>query len=132
MVNQKRNVGLITFLKGSSNPVDKMPGCANFDHHYGECLEAETCSVKDGNRCQYFEAAVLPTAADIGQLERITKLYQKQIGIEQEHIEIRKCPDCQTELRPRERYCSDCKRKRRLETKRQTKRKRQVRSRQLS
>lgn len=125
-----RNIGLIAFIKGTSNPADKMPGCANFDFHHGGCLYAEICSVHDGNRCKHFEDAVLPTAADIGQLKRITKLYQRYVGIEQDDRQskidkMRKCPDCEAELRPRQRYCSDCKRKRMLETKR----KRQVRSR---
>ena len=134
MVKHKRTVGLIAFIKGSSNPTDKMPGCASFDHHYGGCVFAETCSVQCGNRCRYFEDAVLPTALDIGLSEHVHSLYQAHIGMagEMRKPKTRPCPDCGGELLPRRRYCSDCNRKRRLDAKRESKRKRQAMSRQLS
>lgn len=126
MIKRRRTVGVITFLKGSPNPADKMPGCASFDHHYGGCLYAETCSVQDGNRCRYFEDAVLPTAAEISLSESIHSLYQAHIGMagDMRKSETRPCPDCGGELLPRQRYCSDCKRKRKLASKRNWKRKR--------
>ena len=71
MAKELLTVGLIAFLKGNSDPKVGMPGCANYDHHYGGCLFADTCSVEEGKRCDYFERVVLPTAADVGlkQLE---------------------------------------------------------------
>jgi hypothetical protein len=116
----KPTIGLITFLKGSSNPADKMPGCANFDHCNGSCSFSDTCLVLEKKRCRYFEKSILPTAADIGQKERISKLYCKHLGFKPGycHIEIRKirkCPDCgDTELKPRQRYCDNCRNRRRL------------------
>ena len=123
---KRKTVGLIAFLKGTSNPADRMPGCANYDGHYGGCLYADTCSVQDGQRCAYFERAVLPTAADIGLKELVYSLYQKHVGIEQdcelETGDIRRCPDCSAELRKRQRYCDDCSRKRKLEAQRMKRR----------
>ena len=124
MAKRKRTVGLVTFLKGSSNPEERMPGCANFDHQHGGCLFElnNTCLVQEGQRCAYFERAVLPTAADIGLKELVYSLYAKQIGIELDceliSSDIRKCPDCGAELRKRQRYCDECSRKRRMEAQR--------------
>jgi hypothetical protein len=59
-----------------------MPGCANYDYHYGGCLFADTCLIEQGKRCEYFEKKVLPTAADIGLREQVYALYRKQVGVE--------------------------------------------------
>jgi len=40
------------------------PGCANFDYHYESCLFRDECLVQKGQRCEYFERAVLPTITD--------------------------------------------------------------------
>ena len=40
------------------------PGCANFDYHYDSCLFRDECLVQKGQRCEYFERAVLPTISD--------------------------------------------------------------------
>ena len=126
MVKRKRTVGLIAFLKGNTDPKKQMPGCANLDHHYGGCLFAQECKVQQGKRCHYFEEAVLPTAADIGQMEHIYSQYQSHVGLAGYGLQagkIRPCPDCGGELLPRQRYCSDCKRKRARASKRNWKRK---------
>jgi len=123
----RRNVTLRIFLKGSSNPADLMPGCANYDHHYGGCLFGETCRVLDeGQRCGYFERAVLPTAAQIGQRDHVYALYEQTTGaIIDRHKtcrktgDVRPCPDCGASLRPRQRYCDDCSRKRKRAAARQ-------------
>jgi hypothetical protein len=101
-----------------------MPGCANYDDYYGGCLFAETCKVQDGKRCEYFERAVLPTATDIGLQELVNRLYAKQTGRkESDKKKIRKCPDCKTEIKPRQRYCDMCSQKRRLNTFRKSRKK---------
>ena len=114
----KKKVGLIAFLKGTSNPEDGMPGCANYDHYYGGCLLWETCKVERGQRCGYFEKAVLPTAADIGLSERMYSLYEKQCSVSGplERSQTRICPDCGTGLKPRQRYCDNCAKKHRRES----------------
>ncbi len=111
----------MAFLKGSSDPNDKMPGCTNLDKHYGGCFfdrkncSAETCNVQEGKRCEYFEKAVLPSAAELGLKEHLNRLYGKHVGTEIETIcgGIRYCPDCETELALGQRYCEPCRQKRR-------------------
>ena len=144
MANRK-TVGLIAFLKGSSNPDERMPGCANFDHHFGGCLfrtvngersnnslEEEKrkcpCLVEIGNRCGYFETCVLPAAADIGLKQQVYSLYAKHVGIDEPTQlltgEIRACPDCGGELKSRQRYCDNCTSRRRRKSYRRSRGKR--------
>ena len=117
MAKRKRTVGLITFLKGNSDPDDRMPGCANYDHYYSGCLYEDKCVVEAGKRCGYFERAVLPTAADIGLKELVYSLYEKQVGIagigQFDSGKTRRCPDCRAELKPHKKYCDVCAKKRR-------------------
>ncbi|MEE9370742.1 MAG: hypothetical protein V3W45_04640 [Sedimentisphaerales bacterium] len=122
---KQRTVGFIAFLKGSSKPSEQMPGCANYDHHYGGCLFGETCRVEQGQRCGYFEKAILPTAVDIGAGERMHFLYEKQCGLSVTLArgQMRICPDCGTELKPRQRYCDNCKGRRRQKSYRQAREK---------
>ena len=113
MSKRKRTVGLIAFLKGSSNPEDRMPGCANFDHHYGGCLYEKTCKVEQGKRCGYFEKAVLPVAAELG-LQNVYEAYEDLTGAEMlKRPQARLCPDCGGPVRLRQRYCDNCAHKRR-------------------
>ena len=117
----RKNIGLIAFLKGSSNSAEMMPGCSDYNHHYGGCAFREGCLVEQKKRCGHFEQAILPTAADIGLKERVCTLYRKQVGIEDRfgfdtQLETkpgRNCPDCGAELLPRKRYCEKCTKKRR-------------------
>ena len=113
--SNKKRISLRVFLRGSTKPEDKMPGCSNYDNHYSGCIYADTCAVEDGRRCRRFEKAVLPTAADIGMFEDMQAKYAKQVGLEfVDNTKIRRCPDCGDELPPRKRYCSNCVRRRRL------------------
>ena len=120
MAKQRKTVGLIAFLKGSTDPADGMPGCATYDHHYGGCLFAETCKVEEGQRCGYFERAVLPTAADIGLNDTVYTQYEQQVGIARGGLlkreQVRRCPDCGDEVGPRQRYCPNCSKRRRRES----------------
>jgi hypothetical protein len=120
MAKRKRTVGLIAFLKGSTDPAAGMPGCANFDHHYGGCLLADTCKVQDGKRCGYFERAVLPTAEEIGLTDVVYSAYEAHVGIAGNGLlnrgQIRRCPDCGDEVGPRQRYCANCSSRRRRQS----------------
>jgi len=112
-------------LKGSSDPKDQMPGCANYDHHYGGCLFENfggACAVEIGKRCGYFERAVLPTSAETGQREHIYGLYEQTVGVIIDTAKTRKrtgdarpCPDCGSPLRTRQRYCDTCSTRRQRE-----------------
>ncbi len=118
MAIRKRTVGLIAFLRGSTNPENKMPGCCNYDHDSGGCLDKDCCLVKQGRRCGYFEKVVLSTSVDLGLKELVYSLYQKHVGIAEDDplintANIRPCPDCGTELKPRQRFCASCSKRRR-------------------
>ena len=94
--------------------------CANYDKHYQQCVYDEPCKVLSGKQCEYFEKAVLGPpdykfrlpSYDYGKL---FAQYAKQTGAESETVEQRRC-DCGNPLKPRQRYCADCARKRRRET----------------
>jgi len=119
----RKKIGLMVFLRGTSTPADMMPGCANFDHRYGGCLYADFCLVQDDKRCNYFEQAVLPTAIDLGLLGEITTAYRRHMGLEEKNLSGRKCPECGAILKPRRRFCDDCRERRNRESKRNWKRK---------
>ncbi len=126
---KRKTVGLIAFLKGSSKPADRMPGCCNYDHNSGGCLGKDCCFVEQGKRCRYFEKVVLPTSADLGLKELVYSMYQKYVGIAEDDplintANIRPCPDCGAELKSRQRYCDDCKSKRRRKSYRNSRSKR--------
>jgi hypothetical protein len=127
MLNRIRKVGLLTFLKGSSNPSDHMPGCANYDQHYGGCLFSETCKVEYGHPCRHFEKAVLPTSNGIGQGISITSQYEARVHCTAGRFsaasrEDRRCPDCGNPLLPRRRYCEKCRgRRKRIATRNRAK-----------
>ncbi len=126
---KRKTIGLIAFLMGSTSPKNKMPGCCNYDHDSGGCLGKDHCFVKQGERCEYFEKVVLPTSADSGRKELIYSLYQKHVGIAEDDLlintaNIRPCPDCGAELKPRQRYCDDCRNKRRRQSYRNSRSKR--------
>ena len=145
MTKRKRTVGLLALLKGSSNPKDLTPGCANYDHHYGGCLfcvkgcdvtndeclqcddfqEYSYCLVERGQRCGYFEKAALPTAADLGLSELVKRLYGKNAGIANDGSSQRepgrRCPgtdrhECGAPLPPRRKYCDKCRGERRRDS----------------
>lgn len=112
MATHKRSVGLIAFLKGNTDPKAGMPGCAKFDYHSGGCLLQNECLVIEGKRCGYFEKAVLPT----GTREMFSK-YEAHCGLTEPLVrpKVRQC-SCGKVLKSRQRYCEDCRRKRRRTT----------------
>ncbi len=127
MAKGKRTVGLIAFLKGVSDPKTGMPGCANLDHHSSGCSYGNVCLVQTGKRCRYFEKVVLPTSGDIGLRESVYSQYRKHVGLDGNGElgigPLRRC-DCGAELKQRKRYCDHCASKRRRETYRKSRSKR--------
>ncbi|MHC4071533.1 MAG: hypothetical protein ACYSWW_18400 [Planctomycetota bacterium] len=106
--------------------------CANYSKHRETCLFADSCKVMSGQRCSYFERAVLDPpdykyrlpGYDYGKL---FAQYAEQTRTEKQQVSVRRC-ECGTPLRHRQRYCPDCALKRRRKTKRESQRKcRQVR-----
>jgi hypothetical protein len=117
-------------LKGNTDPAVGMPGCANFDHHYGGCLLADTCKVQDGKRCGYFERAVLPTAEEIGLTDVVYSAYEAYVGIAGNGLlkrgQVRRCPDCGDEVGPRQRFCPKCSMRRRRQSYRRAREKQRL------
>jgi len=103
--------GLKQFIKGSSDPEDMTPGCASYDYHYGGCLFADDCKVEKSRRCGYFERAVLPTAGQLKQGNKIIEEYKRRTGIEK-GLEIRKAKirlcECGATLPSGAQYCDRC------------------------
>ena len=88
--------------------------------------EGSPCLVSEGKRCPYLEGAVLPMEnwKWKGALEETAfrnAVHQYRIQIVKEKPSkpvIRKCPDCQQNtVDPRERFCGECKVRRRTATK---------------
>ena len=127
---RRRTVGLIAFLKGSTGPEAGMPGCANLDRHYGGCLLGDTCKVQEGQRCGYFERAVLPTAEAIGLKDVVYSAYEAQVGIAGNGLlkrgQVRRCPDCGNEVGPRQRYCPNCSKRHRRQSYRRARQKQRL------
>ena len=129
-MNKQKTIGLTAFLKGSSNPKDDMPGCASFDIQQNTCCFDHECYVLEGQRCSWFEKAVLPTAKQIGLLQHIVTAYSKKVGLsgELDHLctyeNVRVCPDCGGPLQPKQRYCDTCTMRRRKQTYRRSRSKR--------
>jgi hypothetical protein len=126
-MTKHRTIGLLSFLRGTSDPKDGTPGCANYDHYYGGCLFQEKCNVEEGKRCAYFEKAVLPVAWQIGCGESVVDQYQAQTKsvMQIQGVKARRC-SCGEPLKPRQRYCQKCKHKRRKEAYRENKRRTRI------
>ena len=93
--------------------------CANYDKHRETCLFAESCKVMSGQRCGYFERAVLGPPDYKYRLpgydyQKLFAQYAEQTRTEQQRVNVRRC-GCGTPLRHRQRHCDDCVHKRRLE-----------------
>ena len=113
--------GLKTFIRGTTELKAMMPGCANYDHHYGGCLFAERCKVEQGQRCGYFEQAVLPTAGQLRDGHKIIDEYQRTCQIKAP-IGIRttraKFCACGATVPMGKQVCDKCRAKRRRQTQR--------------
>jgi len=113
--------------------------CANWtDEPEEECLGADVfgngfrepgkCWVIEGKPCKYFKDKVLGPqdtkyphpcfVKDPGFETRVRRQYLK-IDRTVVEAEARRCPDCDAALRPRQRYCEKCTRKRRHKTRRE-------------
>ena len=106
-----KSVGLIRFLKGTTDVKAGMPGCVNYDRLSGDCLLGKKCKVEQGKRCSYFERAVLPTGDD-----SIRQKYEDLTGVYVKGKAANLCGDCGARIPPGRRYCDNCRRKRRQAT----------------
>ena len=104
--------------------------CANF--YESSCLfEKEGCKVLDGQRCSYFETAVLGPPDYRFRLEGYdyTKIFDQYGRVNPQFsgrgVVVRRCK-CGEVLKPRFRLCPKCQRSRRREILRQSQRQRRL------
>ncbi len=83
----------------------------------GKCLVIE-----EKNPCVFFRESILPLTEHYGVYSRILSEYTQIDESIIKNIHTRFC-DCGEELKPRERFCDKCKKKRRQETNRENLRK---------
>ncbi len=115
----KQSKGLTVFARDE---------CANYSKRDESCLFGDSCKVMDGQRCDYFEKAVLGPPDYKYKLrgydyQKLFAQYAEQIKAEKQQVEVRRC-ECGTPLRHRQRYCDECTRERRLDTYRRPREKR--------
>jgi len=97
--------------------------CANFDKHYQTCLDDKPRKVLSGQRCGYFEKAVLGPPDYKYRLpdydyQKLFAQYAEQTKTKTQVVEQRRC-SCGNPLRHRQRFCDVCTKKRRLKTRRE-------------
>ncbi len=71
--------------------------------------------IKEKKPCKYFKKCVLPLAKMNGCHDRIIREYMKIDKTVDQSEETRFC-ECGTELKPRERFCGKCKKRKRQNT----------------
>jgi len=114
------NPALLSFIKGSSNPNDRTPGCSRF----GFC----DCRILGGERCGYFEKAVLPTSVESGTKAKIYDLYMTQTDyVPEAKAKVRLC-SCGNEREKNKQFCVACRAKRRRDSDRNRKKRKRVKS----
>ena len=105
---------LESFIKGTTNPLDKTPGCSRFNF----C----ECKILDCERCGYFEKAVLPTADVSGSKGEILCLYKDQTNyVPEKRDKVGHCK-CGKEREKGKQYCPECRAKHRRNNDRDSKR----------
>ena len=114
-------------------------GCSGIDFEPDGKLvrfrsEGSRCLLAQNQPCSYFETAVLPTGeseewkkADPGRAAEFAEgedLYKRRhLGIPGLALKARKCPDCGKGIGPKQRYCVECRTRRRKETNSENQRK---------
>ena len=113
-MKKRASATLNSFVKGE---------CANYDNYHKICVYGYACKVLKGERCAYFEKAVLgppdykfrSPGYDYDKIfEQYAQINTRYIG-KLHKVNVRKC-DCGESLEPRRRYCEKCQIKRRRKT----------------
>lgn len=112
--------------------------CLGVDAFSVPFREPGKCWVIEGKPCWYFKDCVLGPedykyphlcfVKDPAFEKRVRKQYRR-IDHSVVEADVRRCPDCEAALRPRQRYCDQCTKKRRQKTRREYQRKLRKRSR---
>jgi hypothetical protein len=101
--------------------------CSNYDKHDQICISDKPCKALNGQRCGFFERAVLGPPDYKCRLpdydyQKLFAQYAELIGEESQDAQQRRC-DCGAPLRHRQRYCRKCSKKRAKEANRERQRK---------
>lgn len=101
--------------------------CAEYDRHYQICTDGNPCKVLAGQRCSYFEKAVLGPPDYKFKLPgydyvKLFAQYAEQTKTEAKDVQQRRCA-CGDTLKPRQRFCDKCAEKRRNQTYRKSRQK---------
>lgn len=92
------------------------------EHRGTQCLVRPSCLVEDGQRCGYFERAVLPLAAAYPEsYAKACDAYWRRAGISHPNAAARRC-ECGNPLPKFKRFCPRCMRERQREQARERKR----------
>ena len=106
--------------------------CLGIDVFSNPFRKPGKCWVMEGKPCKYLKNCVLGPednkyphlcfVKDPAFEKRVRKQYRK-VDHTVVEADARRCPDCEAMLRPRQRYCDKCTKKRRLKTRREYQRK---------
>ncbi len=113
-----RNDTLVSFIRAECDNITSTNLCLGLDVFGKRFMDQDRCLVLRKKRCDYFKKCVLPLAKLMGCYDRIFKEYIKFDKTVDQSEEARFC-ECGEELKPRERFCERCRKKRRRETKRE-------------
>lgn len=101
--------------------------CANYKAGDDCPLWLNGCKVTRGRRCEYFERAVLPVAKmnpkDFSAAARSYAAQTQAMGFRGK-TKGRRCKQCKARIPPRKQYCSECAMRRKRESNRLWKRRR--------
>ncbi len=113
-----KNDTLISFIKAECANLTSTNLCIGLDVFGERFMNQDKCLILRKKRCEYFKKCVLPLAKLMGCYDRIFKEYIRFDKTVDQSEEARFC-ECGEELKPRERFCERCRKKRRLESKRE-------------
>ncbi len=112
------NVTLISFTKDKCANITSTNLCLGLDVFGKRFMNQALCLILAKKRCDFFKKSVLPLAKLNGCYDRVLKEYLKFDKSVDQSEEARFC-DCGNELKPRERFCEICRKKRRQKTNRE-------------
>ena len=105
--------------------------CCLYDHRGNACWALDgpcRLALNPLERCPYFETAILPQAKQSKPHRQVAGSYYEALGgsLPAELDAVRTCPDCNSPLPKRQRYCAACAAKRRRKSYRNSKKGKRV------
>ncbi len=113
-----KTLTLVSFVKIKCANITSTNLCLGLDAFGERFMNQAQCLILAKKRCDFFKKCVLPLAKLMGCYDRIFKEYIKFDKTVDQSEEARFC-ECGEELKPRERFCERCRKKRRQKTNRE-------------